>query len=66
MAAEPKRAATANTDQQWWMEPPTSRDWLDLYRLCRERAYEELRLPVGDAEMWANAEADRLLYGGAE
>lgn len=46
-----------------WDDTPTPQDWMALYRLCLERAYEELRLPRGQAERWANDEADRLLYG---
>lgn len=43
--------------------PVTIADWAHLYTLCRKRAYGELGLPIGDAEMWANAEADRLAFG---
>lgn len=35
--------------------------WLRIYGLCLERAFGELRLAPGDAERWANREADRLL-----
>lgn len=45
--------------------PPTEQEWLDIYQLCLERAQEELALPPREAELWANQEADRLLYGGA-
>jgi hypothetical protein len=46
-----------------WRGDPTPQDWMAVYLLCLERAREELRLPTGQAELWANGEADRLLYG---
>jgi hypothetical protein len=46
-----------------WRGDPTPQDWMAIYLLCLERAREELRLPAGQAELWANGEADRLLYG---
>ena len=46
-----------------WRGDPTPQDWMAIYLLCLERAREELRLPTGQAELWANGEADRLLYG---